>query len=65
MAKKKKDRKKKKKQNQDAAAASGGLVSVRRNMQHVTDAPDNSMKKIWTIGLVLVAVAFLILLFSP
>jgi hypothetical protein len=61
---KKKDRKKKK-ENQEASAASGGLVSVRRNMRHATDAPDNSMKKIWTIGLVLVGLAFLLLVFSP
>lgn len=64
MARRKKQRKKKQ-ENQDASAAAGGLVGVRRNMQHVTDARDNSMRKIWTIGLVLVGLAFLLLLFTP
>jgi hypothetical protein len=64
MSRNKKDRKKKK-QNQDAAAADGGLLSVRRNMQHATGARDNSMRKIWMIGIVLVALAFLLLVFTP
>lgn len=64
MAKKKKQRKKKK-QNQEASAADGGLLSVRRNMQTATGARDNSMRKIWMIGIALVALAFLLLMFSP
>jgi hypothetical protein len=67
MAKKKKQRKKKQRKstNQESSAAAGGLVSVRRNMQHATGARDNSMKKMWLIGIGLVALAFLFLLLSP
>jgi hypothetical protein len=64
MARKKKQRKKKK-ENQDASAADGGMLSVRRNMAHATGARDNSMRKIWIIGIALVALAFLLLVFTP
>ena len=72
MAKKnqrsKKQRSKKqrtKKQNQDSSAADGGLLSVRRNMQYATGARDNSMKKMWLIGVGLVVLAFILLVLAP